>query len=75
MLERHRQQRIHSESELEGGLRDEQVGTGRHAGNDPQLRVWKVLCELPQDRGHCSAQVRQRIRPQITVPGNPNDEW
>jgi hypothetical protein len=74
MLERHRQQRIHSESELEGGLRDEQVGTGGHAGNDPQLGVRQVLSELPQDRTHCGSQVRHRIGAQITVPGNPNDE-
>jgi len=37
VLERHRQHRIDTESELDGDLGDEQVRTRRHARNDPQL--------------------------------------
>jgi len=33
-----------------------------------------MLSELPQDRGHRSAQLRQVIGTQIAMPGNPNDE-
>jgi len=75
MFERHGQHRIDAETEVERGLRDEQVGTRGHTGHDPQLGVWKMLGELPQDRRDSCTQVRQRVRPQITVPGDPNDEW
>jgi hypothetical protein len=33
-----------------------------------------MLRKLPEDRGHRNAQVRQVIRAQIAMPGNPDDE-
>jgi len=33
-----------------------------------------MLTELPEDRGHSRAQVRQVIGTQIPMTGNPNDE-
>jgi len=33
-----------------------------------------MLSELPEERGHCSAQAWQVLRAQIAVPGNSNDK-
>ena len=72
--ERHRQQGIDRDTEIEGGLHDEQIGARGHAGHDAQLGVREMLLELEEDSGHRSPQVRQGIRAQIAMPGNPNDE-
>jgi hypothetical protein len=74
LRQRHGQNRIDGQTELEGSLRHQEIGTARHPRHDPHLRVREVNAQRLQEVRYGAAQVLKDIRVKIPVPGYPDDE-
>jgi hypothetical protein len=75
VLERHRQNRVHSEPALDRRLRDEQIGARRHSDHHLDGRVRQERPQAVEERLDFPSRSLDRARMKVSVPGDSNDQW